>query len=66
MIYYDYWKLIKEQGKGGHSIAIYKHYTKQAKEKTLQLIKYDRVNFVAPADYSEGKQIDSIVKSIVN
>ena len=31
----------------------------------MQLIKYDRVNFVAPADYSEGKQIDSIVKEII-
>ena len=31
----------------------------------MKLIKYDRVNFVAPADYSEGKQIDSLVKTII-
>ena len=56
-------KLVKEQG--GHSIAVYKYHTKEAKEKAMKLIKYDRVNFVAPADYSEGKEIDKIVKFII-
>ena len=44
---------------------MYKHHTKEAKEKAIQLIKYDRVNFVAPADYSEWEHIDSIVKKII-
>ena len=35
-------------------------------EKAIKLIKYDRVNFIATADYSEGKQIDILVKGIID
>lgn len=57
-------KLVKE--KGGHSIAVYKPSTKGAKQKANQLIKQDRVNFVVPADYQDGKEVDLLVKSIIN
>lgn len=56
-------KLVKEQG--GHSIAVYKPNTRK-KEKPLKLISEGRVNFVCPADYSEGKEIDTVVKTIID
>ena len=56
-------KLVKQQG--GHSIAVYKPNTSN-KEKPLKLISEDRVNFVCPADYSEGKEIDTVVKTIID
>ena len=31
-----------------------------------QLIEDRRVNFVAPADYSSGRTIDTIVKAVIN
>ena len=56
-------KLVKQQG--GHSIAVYKPNTSN-KEKPLKLISEDRVNFVCPADYSERKEIDTVVKTIID
>lgn len=57
-------RLVKEQG--GHAIAVYPPRTSKAKEKTGELITQGRVNFVAPAVYSEGSDIDAIVKAIVD
>ncbi len=56
-------KLVKQQG--GHSIAVYKPNSSK-KENSLKLISEDRVNFVCPADYSEGKEIDTVVKIIID
>lgn len=56
-------RLVKEQG--GHSIAVYQPRTRAAKSRSLKLHETGRVNFIAPADYSEGKQIDLIVKAIM-
>ena len=56
-------KLVKQQG--GHSIAVYKPNTTK-KYTSLKLIKENRVNFVCPADYSEGKEIDKVVKTIID
>lgn len=56
-------KLVKQQG--GHSIAVYKPNTRK-KEKTMKLISEDRVNFVCPADYSAGKEIETVVKTIID
>lgn len=55
-------KLVKDQG--GHSIAVYKERAKKKKPAT-NLLDEDRVNFVVPADYSSGKQLDKIVKTII-
>lgn len=54
-------KLVKANG--GQSIAVYD----QEKGKTAAegLKKADRVNFVAPADYAEGSDIETIVKAII-
>ncbi len=55
-------RLVKDQG--GHSIAVYKPNSQ--KTKTEKLLKDGRVNFIAPADYNEGKQIDQVVKAIID
>ena len=51
---------------GGHSIAVYKPKAKGGKEKAEKLIEDGRVNFVAPADYSTGRGIDTIVKAVLD
>ena len=47
---------------GGHSVAVYDN---DHKEKALQLIEQDRVDFIAKADYSEGAEIYNLVKSML-
>lgn len=56
-------KLTKDQG--GHSIAVYKPGSPPKKRGAEQLQTEDRVNFVAAADYSEGKTLDKQVKAII-
>ncbi len=56
-------KLVKQFG--GHSIAVYNPSTNQ-KEKVEKLLWEDRVNYVCPADYSRGGQIDKVVKAIID
>ena len=48
---------------GGHSIAIYR--TRKVQSVT-QLIKDDRVNFVAKADYRSNSELDKLVKDIID
>lgn len=56
-------KLVKEHG--GYSLAVYKpHSTKKSKADAL--IEENRVNFVAPANYSPNSRIDKIIKAILN
>ena len=55
-------KLVKDQG--GHSIAVYKPNSWKRKEAE-RLLKEDRVNFVLPADYRQGKFLDIQVKAII-
>lgn len=57
-------RLVKDQG--GHAIAVYRPSTKGAKGKAEKLVKDGRVNFIAPANYSENGEIDSIVKAIID
>lgn len=57
-------RLVKDQG--GHAIAVYKPNTKGTKGKAEKLIKEGRVNFIAPANYSEGGEIESIVKAVID
>lgn len=53
-------KLVKSNG--GKSIAVY-----QARKKKVvaKLLNDKRVDFIAPADYSDGKEIDQIVKDVI-
>jgi phosphoserine phosphatase len=56
-------KLVKQQG--GHSIAVFQP-KRSKKEIAEKLINENRVNFVCRADYSEGKEIDLVVKTIID
>jgi len=61
-------KLVKVNG--GHSIAVYPtpqqtKKAKGAKEQVDGLLRDGRVNFTAPADYSEGSELDKIVKTLI-
>ena len=52
--------------KGGHSIAVYDPKRDDSSIKKIhRLISEDRVNFVAPADYTENSQLDIILKGIL-
>lgn len=57
-------KVVKSSG--GHSIAVYKPRDAEKREKVARLITENRVNFVCPADYSEGRDIHNIVKTILD
>jgi hypothetical protein len=57
-------RTVKSQG--GHSIAVYKPSTHGAKGKAEKLKKEGRVNFVAPANYSENGELDTFVKGIID
>lgn len=52
--------------RGGHSIAVYKPHTRKTKNKTKNLLDQGRVNFIAPADYKIGSNLDRIVKSLID
>jgi hypothetical protein len=54
-------KLVKSNG--GHSIAVFRKGQKQVVEK---LLKDQRVDFIAPANYSEGQPLDLLVKKIID
>ncbi len=52
--------------KGGHSVAVYDpKKTDHDIKKIYRLISDGRVEFVAPADYTENSQLDIIVKGIL-
>lgn len=56
-------KMVKNHN--GTTIAVYKPHS-SAKNKAIKLLMDDRVNFALPADYREGKDIDCVVKTILN
>lgn len=52
--------------KGGHSVAVYNQQRNERDlSKIYSLISDGRVDFVAPADYSDKSQLDIIVKGIL-
>lgn len=51
---------VKKQG--GTSIAV---YPKGQKNKVTGLLLDDRVNYISPADYQEGSDLDSLIKCII-
>lgn len=57
-------RLVKDQG--GHSIAVYKPHSPKGKRKSKGLIADGRVNFAASANYEDGKNLDRIVKAIID
>ena len=51
---------------GGHSIAVFNPEQKGARKEMATLIHDNRVNHVCPADYSEGGEMDRLVKTIID
>ena len=51
---------------GGHSVAVYSPFKKDAKKKIEHLITDGRVNIIAAADYSEGTDIDRYIKAVID
>ena len=51
---------------GGHSIAVYNPKDKSKRREMNTLIRDNRVNHVCSADYSEGKEMDIVVKAIID
>ena len=51
---------------GGHSIAVYNPKDEAKRGDMNTLIRDNRVNHVCPADYSEGSEMDIVVKTIID
>ena len=49
---------------GGHSIGVYNPYTGE-KEKVYKMIRDNRIKYFAPADYTEGSELDLLIKDII-
>lgn len=49
---------------GGHSVGVYNPETKQ-KEKVYKMMRDNRIKYFAAADYSEGSDLDILVKAII-
>lgn len=49
----------------GYSVAVYDPETKD-KNKAYKMMREKRIKFFAPADYSEGTELDEIVKAIID
>ena len=54
------------KGGGGYSVAVYQPHKHGAREAAEQYLRDERVDIVAPADYSEGKKIDRFVKQVID
>ena len=57
-------KLVKD--KGGTSIAVYDPSKRKKRKESASLVSDSRVNYEARADYSDKKQIDMIVKAVID
>jgi hypothetical protein len=51
---------------GGHSIAVYNPQEKGKRKEMNTLIRDNRVNYVCAADYSDGSEMDTIVRAIID
>ena len=51
---------------GGHSIAVFNPDEERRREDMQSLIHDNRVNFVCAADYSDGEELDTVVRSIID
>ena len=50
---------------GGYSIGVYNADTKD-KTKVYKMMRENRIKYYAPADYSEGKELDALLKAIID
>jgi hypothetical protein len=53
------------QANGGHAMAVYKHASGEALAACKELLEIGRVNFIAPADYSEHSPLESHTKTLL-
>lgn len=51
---------------GGHAIAVYKPNTPNAKRKCLKLLEAGRVDFIAPADYRRGQELERKIRLLLD
>lgn len=56
-------KLVNDYG--GHSIGVYDPVTRD-KTKVIKMIQDKRIKYFAPADYTEGFELDRLVKAIID
>jgi len=57
-------RLVKEYG--GRSIAVYNEKSAKAKKIAEKLIREERANYMVKADYSEGSEMETLMKMILN
>lgn len=57
-------RLVKE--KNGHSIAVYNPLEEKTIATVERLTQDNRVSYTAPADYTDGSRLDSLVKLIID
>ena len=50
---------------GGHSIGVY-NPENQNKDRVHKMLRDNRIRYFAPADYSEGSEIDKLLKAIID
>ncbi|MCR5337297.1 MAG: haloacid dehalogenase-like hydrolase [Lachnospiraceae bacterium] len=50
---------------GGHSIGVYDP-VKQNKDRVYQMLRESRIRYFAPADYTEGSELDRLLKAIID
>jgi hypothetical protein len=50
---------------GGSAIAVYKPYSSQGKQICKQLLKAERVDFIAQANYKSGTELDRLIKLLL-
>ena len=49
---------------GGHSIGVYNHETKDT-SRVIKMLAENRIKYFAPTDYTDGSELDSLVKAII-
>ena len=57
-------RLVRDQG--GHSIAVYQPGSPSKKARAEKLIDDKRADFIAPADYSEGRRLHEIIRAVID
>lgn len=57
-------KVIKD--KGGYSICVYDKENEKSYSTAKQIIQDNRVDFIAPTDYTKDSELDKVVKEIFN
>ena len=54
------------RSRGGYSIAVYQPKSRSKRKEALGLLNDERVHFCFPADYREGKPLETAVKAILD